>query len=556
MQFNYKFKGDTSVSNNATSTEMKFSPDVTRNPTFFDGTLNKHIPFREAISALHDIVVSDYRFKPKDKTDYKTWAAEQESIWLAEFLKSVQDNGEKIGSIQKELSEIRKEKEKILGPFNKAKRKYFDHIYKTDRDMWIVLDPIITVHPDELFFECFSKDESSYGRLSCNYEVFTKINDFKCGTTNIDYSSALYEEFQKIRDYKETKFVIDPSGFEVSTEQQETFKETKIDVPDSWVRGLLQVNSAMMLGGVEINLHPMDIYNICFHLKRKKEKEGPRSLKFIFKTGQPLKIIFEPWNFVLECLRSPYMGSSDFEIRIWGRRRLLLLERLIPVTKKFIAIFMGTGLPSFFIADMGDMSFTLGMSGWTNNDWAAQGNFDLLAPRREVDTMTMQNVYSTLRNSWFNSIDDLSKELNMENKTVMSAFMIFAQSGRAMYDINKKVYRIRELSREPIDGGKLRFLNQREEQARIFVGSDAVKVKEKNVLENGNNKVTGYVIDKGKKQTTEIIFNKDEMVVATNCSCNYYQQNKMYKGPCEHIIALNIQSKKKESTIEKLFNIF
>ncbi|MES2411363.1 MAG: SWIM zinc finger family protein [Bacteroidota bacterium] len=555
MLFNYKFKGDTSVSNNATSTEMKFSPDVTRDPTFFDGTLNKHIPFREAISALHDIVVSDYRFKPKDKTDYKAWAAEQESIWLADFMKSAQDAGEKIGVIQKELADVRKEKEKILGPFNKAKRKYFDHIYKTDRDMWIVLDPIITVHPDELFFECFSKDESSYGRLSCNYEVFTKINDFKCGTTNIDYSSALYEEFQKIRDYKETKFVIDPSGFEVSTEQQETFKETKIDVPDSWVRGLLQVNSAMMLGGVEIDLHPMDIYNICFHLKRKKEKEGPRSLRFIFKPGQPLKIVFEPWNFILECPRSPYLGTTEFEVRMWGRRRLLLLERLIPVTKKFSAIFMGTGLPSFFIADMGDMSFTLGMSGWTNNDWAAQGNFDLLAPRHEVDPMTMQQVYSTLRNTWFNTIDGLSKELKMENKTVMSAFMIFAQSGRAMYDINKKVYRIRELSRDPIDGGKLRFLNEREEQARIFTDSGAVKINNQTALENGNRKLTGTITDKGKKQSSEIVFNKDEMVIDANCSCNYFQQNKMYKGPCEHIIALNIQSKEKESTIKKLFKI-
>ncbi len=555
MLFNYKFKGDTSVSNNATSTEMKFSPDVTRDPTFFDGILNKHIPFREAISALHDIVVSDYRFKPKDKTDYKAWAVEQESIWLAEFMKSAQDAGEKISVIQKELADVRKEKEKILGPFNKAKRKYFDHIYKTDRDMWIVLDPIITVHPDELFFECFSKDESSYGRLSCNYEVFTKINDFKCGTTNIDYSSALYEEFQKIRDYKETKFVIDPSGFEVSTEQQETFKETKIDVPDSWVRGLLQVNSAMMLGGVEIDLHPMDIYNICFHLKRKKEKEGPRSLRFIFKPGQPLKIVFEPWNFVLECPRSPYLGTTEFEVRMWGRRRLLLLERLIPVTKKFTAIFMGTGLPSFIIANMGDMSFTLGMSGWTNNDWAAQGNFDLLAPRHEVDPMTLQQVYSTLRNTWFNTIDGLSKELKMENKTVMSAFMIFAQSGRAMYDINKKVYRIRELSRDPIDGGKLRFLNEREEQARIFTDSGAVKITDQTALENGNRKLTGTVTDKGKKQSSEIVFNKDEMVIAANCTCNYFQQNKMYKGPCEHIIALNIQSKEKESTIKKLFKI-
>lgn len=555
MLFNYKFNGDTKVSNSSSQTDMSFSPDVTREPAFFTGVLNKHIPFREAISALHDIVVSDYRFKPKDKTDYKIWAAEQESIWLAEFMKSSELVSDRIDNIQQELSVLRKEKQNIIGPFEKAKRKYFEHIYKHDRDMWIVLDPVITIHPDELFFECFSKDESSYGRLSCSYEVFTKINEFKCGTTNIDYSSALYDEFQKIRAYKETRFSIDPSGFEVSTEQQESFKETKIDVPESWVRGLLQVNSAMMLGGLEIELHPMDIHNICFYLKRNKEKEGPRSLKFIFKEGQPLKILFEPWNFTLECPRSIYAGKGDQEIRIWGRRRLLLLERLIPVTKKFTAVFMGTGLPTFFIADMGDLSFTLGLSGWTTNDWAKQGNFDLLAPRQNVDALALQQIYSELRKTWFGTLNDLSNVTGKEAKTLMSAFMIFSQSGKAIYDINKKVYRIRELTRDPVDGNKLRFSNEREEEARLLVEAGAVEIKTNKILENGNKSIAGIVKQKASTFNTAITYNKDEMVVAATCTCNFYNQNKLMQGPCEHIAALNIKDKE-ETKPQKLFKIF
>ena len=87
MEFNYKFKGDTAVTGNAHATNMSFAPDVYRDPTYFSGYLNKHIPFREAISALHDIVVSDFRFKPKDKSDYKEWAKQQEDIWLAEYMR-------------------------------------------------------------------------------------------------------------------------------------------------------------------------------------------------------------------------------------------------------------------------------------------------------------------------------------------------------------------------------------------------------------------------------------------------------------------------------------
>ena len=90
MLFNYKYGGSTSVVSNANSVGMSFAPDTLREPTFFVGKLHKKIAFREAISALHDVVVSDMRFKPKDKTAYKEWAAQQEKLWLAELLLLVQ----------------------------------------------------------------------------------------------------------------------------------------------------------------------------------------------------------------------------------------------------------------------------------------------------------------------------------------------------------------------------------------------------------------------------------------------------------------------------------
>ena len=37
---------------------------------------------------------------------------------------------------------------------------------------------------------------------------------------------------------------------------------------------------AMTLDGVEVYLDPMDFHAILFHLKRKKEKQGARSLRF------------------------------------------------------------------------------------------------------------------------------------------------------------------------------------------------------------------------------------------------------------------------------------
>ena len=55
MRFQYRYYGETSVSSSASATEMRFAPDTLRAPTHFVAQLNKHIPFREAMSALHDV---------------------------------------------------------------------------------------------------------------------------------------------------------------------------------------------------------------------------------------------------------------------------------------------------------------------------------------------------------------------------------------------------------------------------------------------------------------------------------------------------------------------
>src|SRR5690606_20100922 len=123
-----------------------------------------------------------------------------------------------------ELSGLQKASWRRMAPFRLAQQRYFNYLWNKDRDAWYVLDPVITVHPDEVFFECFSEDESSYGRVGVRHDAFASVGEFSCGTTNVDYSAALYDEFQKIRTYKKTRLDVDPSGFTVETEDAEAFK--------------------------------------------------------------------------------------------------------------------------------------------------------------------------------------------------------------------------------------------------------------------------------------------------------------------------------------------
>jgi hypothetical protein len=540
MQFNYRYYGASRVAGSAGDTAMHFAPDTLRDPTYFTGKLDRHIRFREAISALHQVVVSDLRYKPKDREDYKTWLKNNESNLLAEFMARKETLKVQIDALNRELGDLRRQSQDIMAPFYKARRRYFRYLFRHDYDAWVVLDPVITVHPDEIFFECFSLDESTYGRLSCSLNVFKEIGAFECGTTNIDYSAGLYGEFQKIRDYKETAFRIDPGGFEAATTHEEAFRENKIDLPDSWVRGFLQVSSAMSLPMKTIVLHPLDIHNFCFLLRRRKEKLGPRSMRFLLKPGRPVKVVFDPWGIEIDCPRSTYHGADEEEIRIWGRRRIHILERLIPIADRFELHLLGTGMPSFFVARMEEMTITLGLSGWTANDWSRLGNFDLMAPRAEVDDITKGRVLKAMKERWVASADALARDLNLERSRILGALGLYAQAGRVIYDVNKQVYRLRELSREPLPLGQLRYASEREAQADRFVKANLVDLTRQEA-QNGTLTLGGTVMDDARTYEPQITIDADQRLVEGRCTCHFYVHNKLYKGPCQHMLALRIR---------------
>ncbi len=348
----------------------------------------------------------------------------------------------------------------------------------------------------------------------------------------------MYDEFQKIRSYKDTKFEVEPGGFDVKTTGEDDYREVKIDLPDSWVRGFLQVSSAMTLPAVKFDLHPMDMHNLCFVLRRHKERKGPRAMRYVLTPGQPVKVVFEPWNITVECPRSIFQGKDPREIRVWGRRRIHILERLIPVAKKFTVHLLGRGLPSFYVADLGDMNFTLGLSGWTANDWSKAGNFDLMAPRASVDEVTKRRVFEGLKETWQAKPDALATKLGLDRDVVLGALSAYTQAGRAIYDLNKGVYRVRELAKDPLPMDKLRFANDREASADRFIEDNAVHLGSDNVDSAGTARLDGRVKDKGRTYEPQLVIDGDQRMVSGRCTCNFYSQNKLMRGPCEHMLAL------------------
>jgi predicted nucleic acid-binding Zn finger protein len=550
VEFEHRYAGESHVTEKAGASALSFAPDLLRPPTFFRGALKDPVAFREAMSALHDVVVSDLRFKPKDRSRYLAWRAQQADVELVAAGREQVEAAREIELLRAEIAPLEAKVRAAREPFDRARARYWRYLYERDRELWFKLDPVISVHPDQVFFECFSRDESSYGCLAATYEAFEELGERGYGTTNIDYSDGLYAEFQKLRSYKRTSLDVDPSGFSLAT-SGEAHREVKIDVPDSWVRGFLQVSSAMTMQSTCVELHPMDIHNVCLVLRRNKELFGPRSLRYRLRPGEPVVIVVEPWNIEVRCPRSIFKGPGEHEIRVWGRRRLHILERLLSRARRVRVYLLGTGLPSFYVADLGELSFTLGLSGWTKNDWSASGNFDLMAAREDVDDDTRQRIFARLGEVWVSSAQALARDLELAEPVVASGLAGWVQAGRAIYDLEHGVYRKRELSRDPLPAAALRFGSAREEEAARILHQGKVAVDEV-TTNDGRTQIAGRVQYQGRVREAWFVLDADRRLVDGHCSCDYFVRNKLHRGPCDHLLALRAAERRGISDLIEL----
>jgi tetratricopeptide (TPR) repeat protein len=553
MIFQYRYAGSSGVTQDDAATAMSFAPDTLRPATYFRGRVTHQLPFREAISALHDVVTADLRFIPKDRSAYLAWRAQQSYVDAAQLVSDQRRIADEISELRRELVELEARATRRRQTFYAARQRYFSYLYERDKALWYKLDPVITVHPDQVFFECFSRDESSYGRLAASYEMFEELGERANGTTNIDYSERLYGEFQKIRSYKATTLEVDPSGFDVTTSLEDVYREVKIDLPDSWVRGFLQVSAAATLPAHVVELHPMDVHNVCLLLRRNKELFGPRSIRFQLVPGAPVTIVVDPWGTTLPCPRSRYVDSrpgatassgapsgasgAPTEIRVWGRRRLFILERLLPRARRVRVFLLGSGLPSFWVVDLGALSFTLGLSGWTHNNWSEAGNFDLMAAREDVDTHTQERVFDELGKTWLATPDELAARTGLATPIVASALAGWVQAGRAIFDLDRGVYRKRELTRDPLPVEQLRFASEREAAAAAMLQRAKIAIDRADVVDGGL-ALGGRIRDGDRLFAPELTFDSERRIVSADCSCDYFVRNRLHRGPCEHMLAL------------------
>jgi hypothetical protein len=492
--------------------ELVLYGNLRRPPVHLEGAIKEPLRFREAMSALYAVVGSDYRYVPKDRTAYVAY--------------------------------LRMKREAAgLGVWQ-AQQAYFSWMLRNDPQAALILDPIISVHPDQVFFEVFSRDEGTYAKLGIDRAAFDLADAPVCGTTNIDFSQVLFDSLQQMRSYRATRLTIGREAVRVATETTGEVLEKQIRVPDTWLRGFLQVQSATTLPLDTFSLAPMDVYNLLRYLRLHGDRRGQRrGIRIELVPGEAPRLVLEPWEVVLTATAGIYKGKVARVVRVWGRRRLLLLRRVLPFIQSADVYLLGSGLPSFWVLRARDMTLTLGLTGFTAANWSQAVSFDLLLPRQTQPTAALEKVLDHLAKVWFATTADLTKATGLKGAALIEALQLGCQQGRLMYDLATNVYRLRPVTDAALDMARLEYRNQRERIAHdLLVRRGAVKIVTENRIPGTGLELVGKVtVTEDKREyRPQMLLAEEGQVSRAECTCTFFRKQGLKAGPCVHLIALRL----------------
>lgn len=533
MKAAFEYRGRSDVVATGDGVTARLAANLARAPVSFDGEVCDPIRFREAVSALHDVVVGDLRFKRRDKTAYRAWK-QAEAERLREIGKAAEQAVcERVAAnpmLERDYKEAVRE-------YWKVRLRYSDLLRRNDPALWrklVPCDPVVTVGRDVVFLECFSADESAYGCLTVDRDGFRSQGDVVLGTTNVDYSQDLYEHFQTLRTYRRTRFLVDAQGVTSATDGAGAHREEKIDLPPTWLRGFLQVQAAMTMPMRRVRVPREALHAVLAWLRRHRERTGPRAIRFELVPGRETVLVLEPWGERIVCRGAVYEGPPGEPVRIWGRRRLTALARLLPLADGFDAHLLGTGFPSFWTARLGGMRFTLGLSGWTVNDWTRGSALDALAAPADAAPRAIAGAASFLREVDSAPFAEIDARIGMGPGAAAAALNRLAATGQVIFDLGAAVYRRRQVM--PFALGEEQLGPPPEEQtaALLLVRNRRVKLARRDAAPGGATLLAGRV----ESYDCEVLLDADGRMRRATCGCSHHHRRGLRSGPCRHLLAL------------------
>src|SRR5262249_27975198 len=153
MNLDLAYRGRSAITWSPAGLAVALAPNLRRDRVSFEGMLRDPLRFREAVGALHDVVVSDLRYKPRDRSAYEAYKAEPPRR-EAELRRAVTKQArtaitESLPELPEPYTaELEKRYRRLCSAYWKQRLEYSSFLMKRDPELWRLLvpcDPVITV---------------------------------------------------------------------------------------------------------------------------------------------------------------------------------------------------------------------------------------------------------------------------------------------------------------------------------------------------------------------------------------------------------------------------
>src|SRR5262249_34398426 len=193
--------------------------------------------------------------------------------------------------------------------------------------------------------------------------------------------------------------------------------------------------------------------------------------------GQPVNLVLEPWEQRIVLHSTPYVGPRAEFIRTWGRDRLRVLARLLPLAERAEVYLLGTGLPSFWVVHMGDMRLTLGLSGWTENDWTSGGSaLDQIAPPADPSDDLLADIAVSFQEKPTQTFQEVCAKTGGSAPYVAAGLNRLALLGQLIHDLPTGVYRWRRILPVRLSVTEIAEENEETAEGRLLAAGGKVKL--------------------------------------------------------------------------------
>lgn len=366
----------------------------------------------------------------------------------------------------------------------------------------LAADPIVTVGDGRLRFESLSACSGVYVRLDLLPDAVDGTALGR-GTTNVDLGPGLRRALAGVDARSAVDLEIGSEWVEVRVADHGV-RERRVPLPARWIRSLTEV------AAIQPQLQRRAI------LDRTKATSLLRNAMRL-AINRPAWLVTHAGSSRLA--HHPAAGS----VAIGGPGRLRAVERLLRHVRT-LTVHAGADGTTAWELDLGSarLSVVLSPEAWRGFSGEGRQLEALAAPSSGI----VRRVRAALTWQPTVDVDAIATELRVTADDVRRALAVLATAGVVGYDLADAAYFHREL---PFDLGALERRHPRLTAARQIAADGRVRPEEA-----GEDRLVAWVGGAGVEHRVALD------AAGWSCTCSWYARHRTERGPCKHILAVQI----------------